>query len=461
MNPLFEDKVKKIHELMKIMLENFKANFSYPDVEGLLDELPFPQLYLPLKKSLYEALLNLKINDDECEMYTAVEHLGKYGVSSKLKRLFNNPDEDIAAGLTYPTLEDFPSNDFNFCRFDLEKYNQYVSTIETYLIKTGTYKPVIQLIYTYLCPEAGLNIKEAIKGNKDPDSYFRELIRDDDLEFAIHFEDDINYWVIDEYSNCYGNEVIKYKDDMPPEYKEKYAGYMLVSQGWANGKTIERKAPNFTEDLCDAFYASKGEYVSVLFKKEILDEIDRHTQEYIDQGYEYHFKIQRHKGHEGKILRWFDPEKVLEGLPLEECVSDYYLDKSIFMEVLSPKSGDSDKAINKIVSNYTAFLKLIISVLDLKKHYTIPEDVILSILDSVYNRLLKASIVTTINLYTRKGDCTVSKDDLKAAIRKSHSIGNDRWRSCIAFYSDTLFKMEDLKVMAEHIPQINRIIELM
>ena len=60
-------------------------------------------------------------------------------------------------------------------------------------------------------------------------------------------------------NNVYGNEVVKYRDDMPPEYKEKYVAHALVSQGWAKGKTIERKAPNFTEDLCEAFYASKGE----------------------------------------------------------------------------------------------------------------------------------------------------------------------------------------------------------
>ncbi len=461
MNPLFEDKVKKIHELMKIMLENFRINFSYPDVEGLLDELPFPQLYLPLKKTLYEALLNLKINDDESEMYTAVEHLGKYGVSSKLQRLFNNPDEDIAAGLTFPDLEDFCSNDFNFCLLDLEKYNKYVSKIETYLIKTDTYKPVIQLIYTYLCPEAGVNIKEAIKGNKDTDSYFRELIKDDDLEYAIHFEDDINYWSIDEYARTYGKEVLKYKENMPPEYKDKYSNHMLVSSGWADGATIECKAPNFLEDLCEAFYASKGEYANVFFKQRVLDEVDKQAQDYIERGYECVFSSHRHMGHKGKILKWFDLEKVLEGIPMEECVSDYYLDKSIFMEILSPKSSDDRKSIDKIVFNYTALLKLIISILEIKKHYTISEDVILSILDSVYNRLLKASIVTTINLYTRKDDSAIKKSGLKEAIRKSHSIGTDRWNNCMAFYSDTLFKLEDLKIIAEHIPQMNRIIELM
>lgn len=457
MNPLFEDKVKKIHELMKIMLENFKVNFSYPDVEGLLDELPFPQLYLPLKKSLYEALLDLHIKEDEWKSMEIWNMLRQYGVWGGLNGF---DGENVDEGLTYPQLSDFLSDDFKFCLFDLEKYNHYIIDIERYLLKKSSYRPVIQLIYTYLCPEAGVNIKDAIKGNKDPDSYFRELIRDDDLDYAIHFEDDINYWVIDEWHYSFGHNVVKYRDDIPPEYKDKPIE-VLASCGWADNKCICRSAPIFTEDLCEAFYASKGEYSSVLFKKEVLDEIDRQTQGYIDQGYECYHKMQRQTGHDGKILRWFDPEKVERKLPIEECVSDYYLDKSIFMEVLFPKSSDGGKVIDKIVSNYTTFLKLIISVLELKKHYTIPDDVILSILDNVYNRLLKASIVTTINLYTRKGDCTVSKENLKAAIRKSHSIGNDRWRSCIAFYSDTLFNMEDLKVMSEHIPQINRIIELM
>ena len=459
MNPLFEDKVKKIHELMKIMLENFKVNFSYPDVEGLLDELPFPQLYLPLKKSLYEALLDLHIKEDEWEQMEIWNMLHKYGVSGGLNGF---DGENVDEGLTYPQLSDFLSDDFKFCLFDLEKYNHYMIDIERYLLKKGGYRPVIQLIYTYLCPEAGMNIKEAIKGNKDPDSYFRELIRDDDLDYAIHFEDNINYCSIDEYANTYGKEVVKYKDDMPSEYKDKYSNHMLVSSGWADGATIERKAPNFVEDLCEAFYGSNGEYVNVFFKQHVLDDVDKQAQDYIEQGYECVFSSRRHTGHKGKIITTIDPSKYGDdNIPEEEWYIDFYLNKSILMEVLSPKSSDGDKAINKIVSNYTAFLKLIISVLELKKRYSIPDDVILSILDSVYNRLLKASIVTTINLYTRKDDSIIKKSGLKEAIRKSHSIGTDRWNNCMAFYSDTLFKMEDLKVMAEYIPQINRIIELM
>lgn len=455
MNPLFEDKVKKIHELMKIMLENFKVNFSYPDVEGLLDELPFPQLYLPLKKAIYEALLDLHIRDNEWESIEVWNMLSKYGVSGGLSGFDGEEDE----GLKYPVLTDFLSDDFKFCLFDLEKYNQYVSCIETYLIKNSSYKNLIKLIYTYLSPEAGINIKDAIKGNNDPNSYFRELIKEDDLEYAIHFEDSTNYWSIDEYANTYGKEVIKYKVDMPPEYKEKYDNHMLVSSGWADGATIERKAPNLPEDLCEAFYASKGKYVEALFKQHILDDIDRRAQEYIEQGYEYAFSSRRRTGCESKFFKWINPEFYgNDGVPHEDWFLNYFLNKSIFMEILNKSKGDP---IDKIVSNYTEFLKLIVSILSNKAKYDIPDEFVLSIIDKVYNRLIKTAIVTTINLYTRKDDSTIKKSDLKKAIRASHSIGTDRWNNCMAFYSDTLFKMEDLKVIAEHIPAMNRIIEIM
>lgn len=361
MSQLFEDKIIKIEKLMTIILDNFIRNISYGDIDNVVDELPFPHLYLSLKKKINELLIDLYIKNENGSINEIATALESFGVKTKDNRL------------VYPTYEYFKADGVEHSMIDLSFFGNYIDTIEGFLYNSQSYHYTNHRLYSsFECAGSRESMEHALSDKAELERVFCKVINDKDLFDSYPWADE-NYWV--------------------------------------NG------SDNYNDELC-------------LTLEEAL------------------FSGEKEREHAPRIT--ISPIKVIEGLS-EKIVYD----KNLLFEVISP-----DK-IEDRVKGYSAFIKVAIDALLYKEYYDIPEACVTEILDSVYNRVLKATIVTTVNLYTRKADAKVKKQALKEAIRKSHSIGTDRWNRCTALYSEELFKEEDLRVIAKYIPKISEIIELM
>ena len=58
---------QQIHNALEQLLVLFVKNNEYGDVDGLLDDTPFMPLFISLKKSVYEKLLTLAMQNEEIE----------------------------------------------------------------------------------------------------------------------------------------------------------------------------------------------------------------------------------------------------------------------------------------------------------------------------------------------------------------------------------------------------------
>ena len=359
MSQLYRDKITKIEKLMTIILDNFIRNISYGDIDNVVDELPFPHLYLSLKKNIYEMLIDLYIKNESGPIEEISEDLEAYEVKIK------------DGHLIYPPLESFKADNVEFSMIDLSAFYRYVEIMEGHLYDSSSYHYTNHRLYSsFECANSGESMERGIDNKDELERVFREVIDDESL-FNDYPWGDANYW-----------------------------------SNWRDA---------YNEELCmalnDALFSGEKEREYTPRIKNVYRNIEMY-------------------------------EKIV-------------YDKNLLFDVISP-----DKVQDR-VKGYSAFIKAAIDALLYKEYYDIPEACVTEILDSVYNRVLKAAIVTTVNLYTRKADAKVKKQALKEAIRKSHSIGTDRWNRCMALYSEELFKEEDLKVIAKYIPKISEIIELM
>lgn len=354
MNPLFKDKVNKIEKLMKVILDNFFKNYSYPDADAKIDELPFPQLIISLKKTIDETLVDLYISNEGGDINDVLKILKPFGVSIK----DGKP--------VYPTLEYFKETDPNLmtsCGIDIRKFDDYKLELEGCLYTTATSAYIYAIKRLFVALEVidglknGLELADEVKFKK----WFEETTSEDEL-----------YWAYD-------------------------CNKSLWDDGYA-----------FNEDLCIEFdaisHAGRRKSTNANGSKE---------------------------------------ERVI-----------FVSDKRMFMDIYSSETAKTSK-----ISDYIMVLETVIDILENKEHYDIPNETILDILNSVYNRILKVAVVSTINLYTRKADAPIKKGALKEEIRKAYSIGNDRWNNCMAYYSDAIFKNEELQEMARYIPKMKEVVE--
>ena len=251
---------QQIHNALEQLLVLFVKNNEYGDVDGLLDDTPFMPLFISLKKSVYEKLLTLAMQNEEIEEEELAALQEKTNIIWK------------GNAFSFPPLSAFATKEhiFRFCNFDLERFHQYLSDIEDTLLCTS-YSQAIELIYSRMSMEGGVGIADTIRQNKiehekknqaENRNEFDNDVSTDGIDYAIHWEDDNNYWTIDIWSFVYGKAVYYFHNQ---ELADKY-GYMLEfpngeKQLWQKGiagyKDIEVKIPRLLEDISRAFYESK------------------------------------------------------------------------------------------------------------------------------------------------------------------------------------------------------------
>lgn len=444
MSQLFEDKIIKIEKLMKIMLTNATVDFSYGDVEGTLDEFPFSQLLLSAKKSIDETLLDLHISNENGDIKEIAEMLEEYGVTIKDNHL------------EYPPLDAFTTTDLKFCLYDIVSYTDYLEVIEEYLTDNSVYGYAIALIYAFSNSQSGVSLKEAIENNRTENGYL--MSKEDALdEYYEAIGCRYYYWAVNRGYAAYGAHMIKYADDIKTE-RQKRDIDKLIEKGKAQKVSIGMNAGCFFEDICLAFYESKGKFNDeAFFKDSSMKRWKQEVLDYISQGYEggEHLFKEDTENDPLKPIQYFDSS-------VRENVTDK-INKNLFLNILLPEKyeGNFVPNVDSLVSGYMALLKMIIEILSDKREYDIPESFVSNIIDNIYARFLKASFMTTLNLYTRKGDALIKKGELKEKIRKDHSIANDRWNRCNAFYIDELFEKDEIAIIAKYIPKMNEILELM
>ena len=358
MNPLFKDKVTKIEKLLKVILDNFFTNYSYPDANAKIDDLPFPHLILSLKKKTAETLVDLYINNEGGDINAVAKSLESFGVTVKNGQLI------------YPTLEYFKEPQTGYAdsqMIDSWKFDQYKTALECCLYETETsaYAYAVKRLYVSLEIIDGTEKRMEFISEPDFRERFEKTTAEEDLYWV--YECDKSVWDFDYAEHAHNDELI-----------------------------IE------VENTIDI-----GKYLK------------KHPEE-------------------------------------NERLSMFVSDKQMFMEIYSSECAKTNK-----ISDYIMVLEKVIDALENKEHYDIPNEAILVVLDAVYNRILKAAVVTTINLYTRKKDAPIKKAALKEVIRKEYSIGSDRWNNCMALYSDTLFKDEELIEIAKHIPKMREVVEIL
>ena len=126
---------QQIHNALEQLLVLFVKNNEYGDVDGLLDDTPFMPLFISLKKSVYEKLLTLAMQNEEIEEEELAALQEKTNIIWK------------GNAFSFPPLSAFATKEhiFRFCNFDLERFHQYLSDIEDTLLCTS-YSQVIELL---------------------------------------------------------------------------------------------------------------------------------------------------------------------------------------------------------------------------------------------------------------------------------------------------------------------------
>ena len=480
---------QQIHNALEQLLVLFVKNNEYGDVDGLLDDTPFMPLFISLKKSVYEKLLTLAMQNEEIEEEELAALQEKTNIIWK------------GNAFSFPPLSAFATKEhiFRFCNFDLERFHQYLSDIEDTLLCTS-YSQAIELIYSRMSMEGGVGLADTIRQNKiehekknqaENRNEFDNDVSTDGIDYAIHWEDDNNYWTIDIWSFVYGKAVYYFHNQ---ELADKY-GYMLEfpngeKQLWQKGiagyKDIEVKIPRLLEDISRAFYESKctfehgytdyPEIEQAALARYIIDKdiamVERSetgktrtiAKEPVegDVGHTY---ILRYLVHPNEIERLAAEEKtVREALAANGQVpiddgdlwyadipkvkeKDRPIGKGMFKTLLaSDEDGRGlSKEGDKILLGYMLFLETVLEILKMP-NFQIPEEIIEEIVDVVAFRVKKVATLNTINFYTRKSKGKLKKGDLQAMITP-----RSRWRSCSDYYSDEMFTVEDLDKFADYL----------
>lgn len=128
---------KGINSIMSYLMDRTKVHFEVEDYDGYVDEMPFFSLHIYLKKTVYEHLIDMVLENPKKYMDSSLsEEMAQAGVSVEwLKK-----EIGYKRKITSFVLKE------KFSFIDLETYHKYVSALELFLMFTS-FRNVVYHLY--------------------------------------------------------------------------------------------------------------------------------------------------------------------------------------------------------------------------------------------------------------------------------------------------------------------------
>lgn len=189
--------INEIHAIMNNQLDLIYRHHTHEYVDGYADDFPFFNLFVHLKKNLYEVL----VNDLYKKGYDMTDLLEELNGLPEFKEMGITIKES-ADGLIFPPISTFAANlkrrKYKYYLFELFPYNRYVLGLEYILFKFAP--TMIETLYAEFATVDGewsasiRDYREKIAekyGNHSPEEYFvsDDNCLNDDFKYVGYYND--------------------------------------------------------------------------------------------------------------------------------------------------------------------------------------------------------------------------------------------------------------------------------